>query len=97
MRGASASRAPARSRGRQRQARGSRAGGRRRGRQVGGVGSRAESSYIFSGAPWRRGPPPRGFHGDELVGRRGGGSRRRLEAGVTPVPQTGVGGTWSYG
>src|SRR3989442_4549624 len=88
MRGASASRAPARSRGRQRQARGSRAGGRRRGGQVGGVGSRAKSSYIFSGAPWRRGPPPRGFLGDALLGRRGGDSLRLRDGGTTPVPTT---------
>src|SRR5207249_9524171 len=79
---------PARSRGRQRQARGSRAGGRLRGGQVGGVGSRAESSYIFSGAPSRRGPPPRGFLGDALLGRRGGDSLRLRDGGMTLVPTT---------
>src|SRR6266480_4075471 len=88
MRGATASRAPARSRGRQRQARGSRAGGRRRGGQVGRVGSRAESSYIFWSAPWRRGPPPRGFLGAALLGGRGGRSLRLRDGGMTLVPTT---------
>src|SRR5436190_7683930 len=88
MRGATASRAPARSRGRQRQARGSRAGGRRRGGQVGRVGSRAESSYIFWSAPWRRGPPPRGFLGAALLGGRGGRSLGRRDGGMTLVPTT---------